>query len=242
MEIYSKTDIGQRRKQNQDSTKYKILSPSCVWAIVCDGMGGMNGGMEASNLAVEYISDYLDKKFSEKTQKKDIPALMISAVEEANVEIIKKAKENIELTGMGTTCEFVIVRDESVYIIHIGDSRIYSVRGGKILQLTEDHSVVQEMVKRGEITQEQADNHPNKNFITRALGISKNVHLDYIEADFKYGDVILLCSDGLTNYVTVENMVIMAADTRLEEYVGKLVDTANSNGGGDNITVVAAAV
>lgn len=236
MEIYSKTDIGQRRKQNQDSTKYKILSPSCVWAIVCDGMGGMNGGMEASNLAVEYISDYMDKKFSEKTQKKDIPALMISAVEEANAEIIKKAKENIELTGMGTTCEFVIVRDESVYIIHIGDSRIYSVRGGKILQLTEDHSVVQEMVKRGEITQEQADNHPNKNFITRALGISKNVHLDYIEADFKYGDVILLCSDGLTNYLTQADIVKVLHENRGNDMTDRLIDLANERGGGDNIT------
>lgn len=137
---------------------------------------------------------------------------------------------------MGTTCEFVFVKDTTVLVVHVGDSRTYSIRGGKIKQLTEDHSVVQEMVRRGELTYEEAQRHPNKNFITRALGIKTSVRLDYIEASFMYGDVLLICSDGLSNHVTTGEMVKICHENRGEDLVNKLIDSAKAAGGSDNIT------
>ena len=139
---------------------------------------------------------------------------------------------------MGTTCEFVLVKDTTVHVVHVGDSRTYAIRGGKIKQLTEDHSVVQEMVRRGEITSEQAQNHPNKNFITRALGIKPDVHLDYIETNFIYGDVLLVCTDGFSNCVSTGDMVKLCHENRGEGLPEKLVEKAKDGGGTDNITVV----
>ena len=147
------------------------------------------------------------------------------------------AQNDVELTGMGTTCEFVLVKDTTVHVVHVGDSRTYAIRGGKIKQLTEDHSVVQEMVRRGEITAEQAQNHPNKNFITRALGIKPNVHLDYIETNFIYGDVLLICTDGLSNCVTTGDMVKICHENRGQGLTDTLVEKAKDGGGTDNITV-----
>ena len=161
---------------------------------------------------------------------------MVEIVANANVKIFELAAHDPELAGMGTTCEFVFVKDTTVHVVHVGDSRTYAIRGGKIKQLTEDHSVVQEMVRRGELTYEQAQNHPNKNFITRALGIKPNVRLDYIEANFIYGDLLLICTDGLSNSVTTGDMVKICHENRGDGLINKLVDLAKGNGGNDNIT------
>lgn len=236
MEVYSKSDIGLKRKENQDSTIYRVISPSCVWAVICDGMGGAKGGCVASTTATEVIANYLDKYFTEDTSKKDVPAILVSAIEKANDEIyVQSATE--ELSGMGTTCDVVIVKDETVHCFHVGDSRTYLIRGGKIKQITEDHSIVQEMLNNGEITQEQAYNHPNKNIITRALGVTSQVRIDYIESSFKYGDIILMCSDGLSNNVKNSDIVRILHEKRGEDMTNELVDLANKNGGSDNITV-----
>ena len=204
MEVFSKSDIGLVRTQNQDDFRFGVISPSCVWAVVCDGMGGANGGNIASATAVAVFE----------LQSKDP-----------------------ELAGMGTTCEFVFVKDTTVHVVHVGDSRTYAIRGGKIKQLTEDHSVVQEMVRRGELTYEQAQHHPNKNFITRALGIKESLRLDYIEANFIYGDVLLICTDGLSNHVTTGDIVKICHENRGDSLINKLVDCAKADGGSDNITV-----
>lgn len=161
---------------------------------------------------------------------------MAEIVVNANIKVFEMSMKDPELTGMGTTCEFVFVKDTTVHVVHVGDSRTYAIRGGKIKQLTEDHSVVQEMVRRGEITYEQAQNHPNKNFITRALGIKPSVRLDYIEANFIYGDVLLICTDGLSNCVTTGDMVKICHENRGEGLITKLVDKAKDGGGSDNIT------
>lgn len=237
MEVYSKTDIGLVRKENQDSCNFSFVSQSCVWAVVCDGMGGANGGKVASQTAVDTISGEIEKLFYEEMTTDEIADVLANAVNAANTEIYKRSIENVELTGMGTTCEAVMVRKDRIFIIHVGDSRVYSIRGGKIKQLTEDHSVVQEMVKRGEITPQQAQNHPNKNFITRALGVSRTVRLDYVEADFLYGDVIVICSDGLSNCVSNADMVKLVHEHRGPEMVELLVEKAKDGGGTDNITV-----
>ena len=236
MEVFSKSDVGLVRTQNQDDFRFGIISPSCVWAVVCDGMGGANGGNIASAAAVDYISTKITDLYKSDMTKEQIGELMAEIVSMANNKIFKLASDDPELAGMGTTCEFVFVKDTTVHVVHIGDSRTYAIRGGKIKQLTEDHSVVQEMVRRGELTYEEAQRHPNKNFITRALGIKSSVRLDYIEANFIYGDVLLICSDGLSNHVTTGEMVKICHENRGEDLVNKLIDSAKAAGGSDNIT------
>ncbi|MCH5303596.1 MAG: Stp1/IreP family PP2C-type Ser/Thr phosphatase [Ruminococcus sp.] len=237
MEIFTKSDIGLVRTQNQDDCRFGVISPSCAWAVVCDGMGGANGGNIASASAVEYISREIEKMYSDELSKAELSTLMTEIVSQANKAIFDMAQNDVELTGMGTTCEFVLVKDTTVHVVHVGDSRTYAIRGGKIKQLTEDHSVVQEMVRRGEITAEQAQNHPNKNFITRALGIKPTVHLDYIETNFIYGDVLLVCTDGFSNCVTTGDMVKICHENRKEGLTDTLVEKAKEGGGTDNITV-----
>ena len=236
MEVFSKSDVGLVRTQNQDDFRLGIISPSCVWAVVCDGMGGANGGNIASAAAVDYISTKITDLYKSDMTKEQIGELMAEIVSMANNKIFKLASDDPELAGMGTTCEFVFVKDTTVHVVHIGDSRTYAIRGGNIKQLTEDHSVVQEMVRRGELTYEEAQRHPNKNFITRALGIKSSVRLDYIEANFIYGDVLLICSDGLSNHVTTGEMVKICHENRGDDLINKLIDCAKEGGGTDNIT------
>lgn len=237
VEVFSKTDIGLVRRENQDSSAFSVISSGCVWAVVCDGMGGAAGGKTASSIAVEHITEFINKEYQDKMDATAISSMLIDAVEKANALVYERALSDPELAGMGTTCELVFVKNSSVYVVHVGDSRTYSIRGGKILQLTEDHSVVAEMVRRGELTEAQAEHHPNKNFITRALGVAPTVHIDYIEADFSYGDVLLLCSDGLSNYVSQAEMVKTVHENRGVMLIDTLVEIAKSHGGSDNITV-----
>lgn len=237
LEVLCKSDVGLVREQNQDDCRFGVISPSCVWAVVCDGMGGAQGGNIASATAVEYIKSQVEQLYNEDFTKEELGNLMAEIVVNANLKVFELASSDSELAGMGTTCEFVFVKDTTVHIVHIGDSRTYAIRGGKIKQLTEDHSVVMEMVKRGEITSEQAQNHPNKNYITRALGVKPEVHLDYIEANFIYGDVLLICTDGLSNCVSTGDMVKICHENRGEKLTETLVERAKENGGHDNITV-----
>ncbi len=237
VEVFSKTDIGLVRKENQDSSAYSVISSDCVWAVVCDGMGGAQGGKTASSAAVNYITEYIGREFNEDMDSEQIADVLTSAVSGANLALYKMAMDDPDLAGMGTTCDLVLVRGDIVHVVHVGDSRTYSIRDGKILQITEDHSLVQEMVRRGEITAEQAMKHPNKNLITRALGVSHDVHIDYIEAEFDQGDTLLICSDGLSNYVSKADMVHTVEEFDGELMIDTLVEIAKRHGGHDNITV-----
>ena len=237
VEVFTKTDIGLVRKENQDSSAYSVISSDCVWAVICDGMGGAQGGKTASSSAVEYITEYIEREFTEDMDNDRTADLLTSAVAGANLAVYKMAMDDPDLAGMGTTCDLVLVRGDVVHVVHVGDSRTYSIRDGRILQITEDHSLVQEMVRRGEITAEQAMKHPNKNLITRALGVTHDVHIDYIEAEFHEGDTLLICSDGLSNYVSRADMVRTVEEFRGELLIDTLVETAKRHGGHDNITV-----
>ena len=237
LQVYTKTDIGLVRKENQDSAAYSVISNDCIWAVVCDGMGGVSGGKIASSLAVEHISEVLEKAYRDDLHGEQLSALLIRAVDEANSMIYRCAMENPDYAGMGTTCDLALVRGSAVHIVHVGDSRTYSVRGRNILQLTEDHSVVQEMVNRGEITPDEALRHPNKHYITRAIGVNHEVHIDYIEAEYEQGDVILICSDGLSNYVSKADMIRVVNECKGDLMVDTLVELAKRHGGHDNITV-----
>lgn len=238
MEAYGRSDVGLVRESNQDSYYFEVVSEGCAWAVVCDGMGGANGGNVASSTAVDYVKEHFANLFSLGLSSEDIEKYMTEIIIEANHEIYEMAKKDPALSGMGTTCEFVLIRNKQVNIVHIGDSRTYSVRGGKLKQITEDHSVVQEMVRRGELTPEQAENHPNKNYITRALGIAPEVVLDFIQFDFAYGDVLLICTDGLSNCVSSIDIIKTVHENRGEQLVESLIEHAKAGGGKDNITAV----
>lgn len=237
MEVFSKTDIGLVRSENQDSSAYSVISSDCVWAVVCDGMGGVSGGKTASSTAVNYITEFIGNEYREDMDDEALVDMLTSAVEGANLSVYKKSMDDYELAGMGTTCDLVFVRGEVVHVVHVGDSRTYSIRGDMIMQITEDHSLVQEMVRRGELTPDQAMRHPNKNLITRALGISHDIQIDYIETEFGDGDVLLICTDGLSNYVSKNDMVRSVKDAKGELLVDTLVEIAKRHGGHDNITV-----
>ncbi|MBQ3266068.1 MAG: Stp1/IreP family PP2C-type Ser/Thr phosphatase [Ruminococcus sp.] len=237
MEVFSKTDIGLVRSENQDSSAYSVISSDCAWAVICDGMGGVNGGKIASCAAVNYISEYISREYRDSMDDEALSQMLTSAVDGANLAVYKLAMEDYELAGMGTTCDLVFVRGEIAHVVHVGDSRTYSIRDGKILQITEDHSLVQELVRCGELTPDQAMRHPNKNLITRALGVSHDVHIDYIEAEFCEGDTLLICSDGLSNFVSKADMVRTVQENRGALLIDTLVEIAKRHGGHDNITV-----
>lgn len=238
MKIYSKSDIGLVRKTNQDSFYTSYLEDGVAWAVVCDGMGGANGGNIASKLAVEKITEQITSAYRENMEPNSIKNLLTAAVYNANALIYEKALEEPSLAGMGTTVVVALVTDEILYIVHAGDSRAYLITSDGINQLTTDHSIVQEMVKSGEITEEQAMHHPRKNIITRALGIHTEIELDYIEASITSKDAVLICTDGLTNYVESEKIYQYFQEIDKKDLADALISTAKDLGGSDNITVV----
>lgn len=240
MQVFGKSDIGLKRKSNQDCFYYAKVNENTLWAIVCDGMGGVNGGDVASNLAVKSIKDSLNNENWEEPSEtqSNIKKMLRNALKKANLEIFTNAQDNKDLAGMGTTAVLVAVTEDKIHVAHVGDSRAYLVRQSKIKQLTIDHSMVQEMIDEGEITHEEAKMHPNKNIITRALGISKDVDVDYSMKTKKPGDSIIICTDGLTNYLDQKEILEYFKSEKGEVLVGGLISAANERGGADNITVV----
>lgn len=238
MKIYAKTDTGRVRNINQDCFDFQVLDPNFSFAVVCDGMGGTKAGEVASLLACENVKNCVNESFKENLSEDEIKDLVINSVKISNDEILKKAKEDKRYLGMGTTIVLAVVYNDIVHVSHIGDSRAYIISNGKIEQLTKDHSMVQQMVESGEITSEQAKNHPKKNIITRALGINKEIEVDYISANLKENDAVFLCTDGLSNYVDDKNIVKYIKKYDGQEIVDRLVDKANELGGNDNITAL----
>lgn len=241
MNIFGKSDIGLVRQTNQDSFSVGKIDDDIVWAVVCDGMGGASGGNVASSEAAKAIIERIKTlDISENIiSNEELSSFMTDAVKHANTTVFEMAQNNVELSGMGTTCEFVFVINHRVHVAHVGDSRTYLIRNNRIIQITEDHSFVQEMVRQGQITQEEAEKHPNKNIITRAVGVGADVDVDYIETEFEQGDKILTCTDGLSNMVSAAEMLSIITENDGKTAVGKLVERAVSEGGYDNITVTA---
>ena len=236
MRIYSATDVGQKRKMNQD---YVFASADPVGNlpnlfVVADGMGGHNAGDYASSHAVGTVVDEI-------RQDADFNPIKVirHAIESANTEIITQAQNDENLRGMGTTMVVATIVGHYAYVANVGDSRLYLVNQ-QILQVTKDHSLVQEMVRMGEINAEQARNHPDKNIITRALGAERTVDVDFFDLKLEPGNVILMCSDGLSNMVEDSQIREIISDTEknLEEKGKILISEANRNGGKDNIAVV----
>ena len=241
MKIVAKTDKGLVRSSNQDAYAVGELPGEVAWAVVCDGMGGEAGGNIASALAVKVISEKITSAYNEKMRDASIKNLLDSAICAANIEVYDMAYSRPDLQGMGTTVVAVIVRDKTAFIAHAGDSRAYIVSGETIQQITTDHSLVQNMVDRGEITAEQAQHHPKKNLITRAVGVEKRIDIDFSEIDLNDNETLILCTDGLSNFVTNKEMIDDIKDGQYYAFADRLVKRANKKGGGDNITVVAIA-
>lgn len=238
MNIFGKSDIGLKRKSNQDSFDYTIINDDMVCAIVCDGMGGTKGGGIASNLAKECIKDYMLQNYEENMSQVDVEDMLKKAIYKANYEIFDMAQKNKDLLGMGTTVVLTAIFKDKIHVAHVGDSRAYLVVNNHIKQLTVDHSMVQQMIDDGELTLEQAKDYPNKNIITRALGIDKNVDIDYYIDEKTAGSMVLMCTDGLTNYLDEKNILNCCLHNEGETLIDELISSANNSGGSDNITVV----
>jgi serine/threonine protein phosphatase PrpC len=244
--VEGRTDKGLVRPNNEDSF---YVDGSVGLLVVADGMGGHASGELASKMAVDVIRDYF-KNVQEgrapivgqyREDCSDITNRIGSAVRLANMAIYEAAKNDPRLQGMGTTVAAVLLNENRLSIAHVGDSRVYLVRAGDIEQLTDDHSIVYEQVKRELITKEEAQKSDMRNILTRAVGIAPDVEVDFDELTLTDGDIIILCSDGLSSMVSDDDILSAAISTsNPSETCGKLIDMANKNGGRDNITVIMA--
>lgn len=237
MIIHSKIDKGIIRHSNQDAFVAGQLSPQIAFGIVCDGMGGANAGNVASEIAVKTVSEYLYNSYRDNMTIDDFDKVVKNAIASANMQVFDRASKNDALKGMGTTIVAAVIKGNEAVIAHVGDSRIYLVNDS-IQQLTKDHSIVQTLVESGKITLEDAKVHPRKNVITRALGVESEVMVDSDFLTVNPNDTLMLCTDGLTNFVSEDIILETFKNTELSTVCDKLVELANDGGGGDNITVV----
>ena len=228
LSIGATTDVGQVREANEDS--YLVSEPLFV---VADGMGGHIAGDVASSTAVDLISSRASSASAED------PQTLADLVRSANTAILEKADEDPALRGMGTTCTLALLDNGKAYLAHVGDSRAYLLRNGKLEQVTEDHTLVARMVKEGRIRPEEADHHPQRSIITRALGVEPNIEVDLISLDLQEGDRLMLCSDGLSSMIGAPAIQEgLAQNPDPQSAADDLVRRANQAGGEDNITVV----
>lgn len=239
MRIVARTDKGVVRENNQDSYTAGELNGGAAFAVVCDGMGGAAGGAFASSAAVKIIREKICNGYREGMSDISVKALLVSALEKANKYIYEVSLTDENYYGMGTTAVAAVITEDFVYIAHVGDSRAYRISDGNAYQITHDHSVVQRMLDKGEITEEEAFDHPDKHIITRAIGVDEFVQVDFCQEDIFEDDILIFCTDGLTNYTKTEDLINKTSDGQYQCFAERLVNLANENGGGDNITVVA---
>ena len=237
MKFYAMTDVGRKREINQDYVYVtdKSIGPFPNLLVVADGMGGHKDGDFASKYTVKVLREELGKTALEKPEE-----ILRDVVLTANHKLICAAQSDVKLEGMGTTLVAATVIGNTLYFSNVGDSRLYLIND-KIRQISKDHSLVEEMVRLGGIKAEEAKHHPDKNIITRAMGVKEDVEADIYERRLKKGDIILMCTDGLSNMVEDEDMFDIVKSARdIVEAVLMLIEKANSNGGRDNIGVVMA--
>lgn len=236
MEYFGMSDVGRTREINQDAYGICVNERQNIF-VLCDGMGGHRAGEVASKEAAEDIAKVLNELMDE--DEGGVFVKITNAISHANTHVYNMSKENPVYSGMGTTCDVCVINNDGVHIGHVGDSRVYIYSSGGLFQITKDHSLVEEMIERGELKREEANSFVRKNYITRALGTQDNIRTDTYLAAFKQGDVILMCSDGLTNMVAeIDIAYILSSKMTLEEMANELIMRANDNGGLDNITVV----
>lgn len=247
MIIYAKSDLGKAREQNEDSYYISNQESELKLYLLADGMGGYKGGEIASKLAIVSAKKYLESNFKDiPHDRMNIEELIRSSIEYANMVVYEKSKEDKQLEGMGTTLEICLIYGNKIYIGHVGDSRVYRIRKNIIRKLTTDHSYVEKLVKEGTITKEEAQHHPKKNMLLKALGCTSYVEPDVLTKGFLKEDILLMTSDGLTNMISeseIYNIIINkgnynAIESKKENVTDELIKKANELGGYDNITVI----
>ena len=237
MKLAGKTDVGLVRQDNQDDYRAGQLPGDAAWALVCDGMGGARGGREASQSACDVIERCFQEHYNKCLPGEEELFLKRTLVS-ANRFVFQKSIREESLAGMGTTAVCALVRSGKAYLCHAGDSRAYLFRDGSLAQLTHDHSYVQELVDCGTITVEEAEHHPQKNIITRALGVDYRLDPEFTSVAVHPGDILLLCSDGLTNAVPRPQLEQLLRTGSFYDLPDLLIRAANENGGKDNITAL----
>lgn len=238
MKGFARTDIGKARDMNQDYYYIPSSENDLQIYILADGMGGYNGGEIASKLAVQTVRDYIENNFDKiEHTKEEILNMIKKSMENANSVVYEESKKDDNLQGMGTTLDVCFIYNNKIYIGHVGDSRVYLIRKEIARKITKDHSYVQQLVEDKKITREEAEHHPKKNMLLKALGCTSYVEPDIRARNIEKDDIFLMCSDGLTNMVEESKMYEV-----VEQYKEKapeiLVNLANDAGGYDNITVI----
>lgn len=237
MQFSAMTDVGMCRKINEDNY-YVKADGAFPYAIVADGMGGHKAGEIASMMVVDVIRNHLEIKLHTEQDYVEAGETVRKAFINANNIIYKYAENHYKIMGMGTTATLAMIFKNHLITAHVGDSRAYMITKNEIKQITKDHSYVQELVSLGKITKEEAKRHPKKNFITRAMGAEETVKVDVNIRPYE-GETVLLCSDGLVNYIDDDEIKdIVLTDGNLQDLTEQLINTANSRGGKDNITVI----
>ena len=239
MNIYAETDVGMVRQMNQDAYYISEENDNYKLCILADGMGGYTGGEIASRLACVSAADYIKKNFEDGKPytKEELMQIISDAMQQANAIVYEKSREEKELEQMGTTLEICLIYNNRVFIGHIGDSRIYRIRQGIMRKITVAHSYVQKLVKDGTITKEEAIHHPKKNMLMKALGCEEKIEPDIMVKGFNSNDIILICSDGLTNMIAEQEIYNIIVEN-IETATQNLIKKAKELGGYDNITVI----
>lgn len=239
MEAWGLTDVGNVREQNQDAFRILTLPNNALAALVCDGMGGARAGNIASRLACEVFSGELERSFSPDMTLDELERMLRSAAMLANISVFEHAQISPEYEGMGTTLVAALVCERGTLVLNIGDSRAYLINGDGVRCITTDHSVVELMVRRGELTPEQAKTHPSKNLITRAVGTGTQVLADVFRVVAGKNDNLLLCSDGLSNLLADQEILFeVAHGANKADCCQRLLEIAKERGAPDNVTSV----
>ena len=241
MKFAIKSDVGQRRKVNEDAAGYFESKNNIPLMMVCDGIGGHNAGEIASAMALMSIGQAWEK--TEFNDIEEVYQWLIQKITEANEAIFTRSAQYEDLYGMGTTVVVASIIGNQLMIANVGDSRAYVLRNFQLKQLTEDQSLVNALLKSGEITPEEAENHPNKNIVTQSLGVTSSVEIDFVRMTIKNEDTLIVCSDGLSDMLSLEEIRnVMNHYSDVEQQVEKAVQEANEAGGRDNITVAIAKI
>ena len=239
MQYWELTDPGCVRTQNQDAYQTERLDRDTLLCVVCDGMGGAKSGNIASSLAIDVFVQEVKRSWVSGMEPDKVEQMLNSAVKLANFTVYDQSRQFEEFQGMGTTLVAALIRNREAYIANVGDSRAYTVSANGIQQITKDHSLVQMMVERGEITQEQARTYPGKNFITRAIGTESMVECDFFHKKLDRGDCLLLCSDGLSNMMDDQEILFeVVHGMNKKQCCQRLLNIAKSRGAPDNVTSI----
>ena len=240
MRCFMKTDVGRVREINEDCCEVKYFDDGSCLLVLCDGMGGKNGGEIASSKVMQTLIFEFSRRYEKAMSDTAIKAALVSSARTANIAVYDIACADDNLRGMGTTLVAAFIRGADAHIIHAGDSRAYIYSDNALNQITTDHSIVQHLIELGQISKEEANTHPRKNIITRALGVDESIDVEYTFLDIPDKSILLLCTDGVSNMITDKELEQIIQNNTFDDLVDIIIETALNNGGVDNATIIVA--